>query len=72
MISRIEEIMQHETAGDPMNGLKWTRRTTAKIAAELHSLGIQVSDRTVAGLLKKMGFSLRVNSWFPFPVFGQR
>jgi len=53
--------MKHETAGHPMSGLKWTRRTTAKIAAELHSLGIQISDRTVAGLLKKMGFSLRVN-----------
>jgi len=53
--------MKHETAGDPMSGLKWTRRTTAKIAAELHAFGIQVSDRTVAGLLKKMGFSLRVN-----------
>ena len=53
--------MKNETAGDPMSGLKWTRRTTAKIAAELHQLGIQVSDRTVAALLKKMGFSLRVN-----------
>jgi hypothetical protein len=61
VILRIEEIMKHETAGDPMSGLKWTRRTTAKIAAELHAFGIQVSDRTVAGLLKKMGFSLRVN-----------
>jgi hypothetical protein len=61
VITRIEEIMKHETAGDPMSGLKWTRRTTAKIATELQSLGIQVSDRTVAGLLKKMGFSLRVN-----------
>lgn len=53
--------MKHETAGDPMSGLKWTRRTTAKIATELQSLGIHVRDRTVAGLLKKMGFSLRVN-----------
>ncbi len=53
--------MKHETAGDPMTGLKWTRRTTAKIAAELHELGIIVSDRTVAALLKTMGFSLRVN-----------
>jgi len=53
--------MKHETAGDPMSGLKWTRRTTAKIAAELFTVGIQVSARTVAGLLKKMGFSLRVN-----------
>ena len=53
--------MTHDTAGDPMTGLKWTRRTTAKIAAALASMGIEVSDRTVAKLLKKMGFSLRVN-----------
>ena len=53
--------MQHDTAGDPMTGLKWTRRTTAKIVAELQCVGIDVSDRTVAQLLKKMGFSLRVN-----------
>jgi len=44
-----------------MNGLKWTRKTTAKIAAELQSVGIEVSDRTVAKLLKKLDFSLRVN-----------
>jgi hypothetical protein len=61
VIARIEELMKHDTAGDPMGGLKWTRRTTAKIAAELSSVGIEVSDRTVAKLLKKMGFSLRVN-----------
>jgi hypothetical protein len=53
--------MVHETAGDPMSGLKWTRRTTAKTAAQLRSVGIEVSARTVAGLLQKMGFSLRVN-----------
>jgi arginine repressor len=53
--------MKHDTAGDPMTGLKWTRRTTAKIAAELKLLGINVSDRTVARLLKQMGFALRVN-----------
>ena len=61
MIARIEELMQDDTAGDPMTGLKWTRRTTAKIAAELASAGIEVSDRTVAKLLKRMRFSLRVN-----------
>jgi hypothetical protein len=53
--------MEHDTAGDPMTGLKWTRRTTAKVAAELKRLGIHVSDRTVAKLLKQMGFALRVN-----------
>jgi hypothetical protein len=54
--------MKHETAGDPMTGLKWTRRTTVKVASELRLLGIEVSANTVARLLKKnMGFSLRVN-----------
>ncbi len=61
MIERIEELMKHDTAGDPMSGLKWTCRTTVKVASELRSVGIEVSDRTVAKLLKKMGFSLRVN-----------
>lgn len=53
--------MQGDTAGDPMTGLKWTRRTTARIANELGTLGVNVSPRTVASLLKTMGFSLRVN-----------
>jgi len=44
-----------------MSDLKWTRKTTEKIAEELKELGIQVSPNTVAKLLKEMGFSLRVN-----------
>jgi len=54
--------MKHETAGDPMTGMKWTHRTTEKIAAELRSMQIDVSPRTVAKLLTEMGFSLRVNN----------
>ncbi len=53
--------MKHETAGDPMTGLKWTRKTTEKIAAELKKLDIDVSAKTVARLLRQLGFSLRVN-----------
>ena len=53
--------MAHETAGDPVSGLKWTHRTTAKLADELRELGIHVGPRTVARLLKTMGCSLRVN-----------
>jgi len=44
-----------------MTGLKWTRRTTTKVACELQLLEIEVSANTVARLLKDMGFSLRVN-----------
>ena len=53
--------MDHETAGDPVSGLKWTRRTTAKVADQLCALGIDVCPQTVARLLKAMGYSLRVN-----------
>jgi hypothetical protein len=53
--------MEHETAGDPMTGLKWTRRTTQKLSDHLRTIGICVSARTVARLLKSLGFSLRVN-----------
>ena len=54
--------MEHETAGDPMTGLKWTRRTTEKIARELaHFGGIEVSANTVGRILKELGYSLRVN-----------
>ena len=54
--------MEHETAGDPMTGLKWTRRTTEKIARELAKLGgIEISANTVGRILKELGYSLRVN-----------
>ena len=61
MIRAIEELLESDTAGDPISGLKWTRRTTAKIAAQLLRLRIRVSARTVARLLRKLRFSLRVN-----------
>lgn len=61
VIEAIRELMQHDTAGDPVHGLKWTRKTTEKIAGQLKELGIDVSANTVAKLLKDLGFSLRVN-----------
>jgi hypothetical protein len=44
-----------------VHGLKWTRKTTRKIARQLRRLGIDIGAKTVGRLLKKMGFSLRVN-----------
>lgn len=61
MIAALERLLEHDRAGDPMTGLQWTRRTTAKIAAELEGLGIAVCPNTVARILKQLGFSLRVN-----------
>jgi hypothetical protein len=53
--------LKDDVAGDPMSGLRWTRKTTEKVAAELGRLGIEVSANTVARLLDEMGFSLKTN-----------
>ena len=53
--------MEHHTAGDPITGLKWSRRTTEKVAMALDDFGVSVSPNTVARLLHQMGYSLRVN-----------
>ena len=53
--------MRHETAGDPITGSKWTRKTTKKLAVELAQYRIHVSPNTVGRLLKGLDFRLRVN-----------
>lgn len=59
----IEGLMENEKAGEPTGkGLKWIRRTPEKIAQELLLLGIEVSGKTVANLLKDLNYSLRCNS----------
>ena len=53
--------MEDETAGDPITGLKWTRKTTEKISRELKRLGISVCANTVGRLLEKLDFSMKAN-----------
>ena len=53
--------MEHDTAGDPITGLKWTRKTPQKIAELLEQLDIPVSANTVARLLHNMNHSLRAH-----------
>jgi hypothetical protein len=61
VIGAIEKLLEHDRAGCPSTGLRWTRRTTGKVAAELRHVGIHVSANTVARLLRQLGFALRVN-----------
>lgn len=61
MIDAIRRIMFHDTAGDPISGLKWSRKTREKICRQLRRIGISVSPKTVGRLLKKLEFKLRVN-----------
>jgi len=54
--------MKYETAGDPMTGLRWTRKTREKIVEEMSKSGIDIGKTAIGKILKKMEFSLRCNS----------
>jgi hypothetical protein len=57
----LKEMMKDETGGDPVSGVKWSRRSTRKLAEELTRRGHPVGADTVGRLQREMGFSLRAN-----------
>ena len=58
---QLRRILDETTAGDPMSSLKWTRKSTRTIAAELSRRGHPVAWRTVARMLHDLGYSLQGN-----------
>lgn len=61
MIDAIRCLLVTDTAGDPITGLKWTRKTREKISQQLRRIGISVSAKTIGRLLKVLKYRLRVN-----------
>ena len=57
----LERIMEENTAGDPMSLLRWTNKSTLRIAEELRRQGHPVSDETVRRRLAELGYSLQGN-----------
>jgi hypothetical protein len=57
----LEDLVTDETAGDPMSEQKWVRSSLRRLSKRLKDQGHQACTHTVARLLRKMGFSLRVN-----------
>ena len=57
----LAKILEETTAGDPMSQLRWTSKSTRKMAEELTRLGHPVSWVTVARCLDDMGYSLQAN-----------
>jgi transposase len=58
----LQALVDPATRGDPMSLLVWTTKSTKKLAAALTAMGHRVSDRTVARMLREMGFSLQGNA----------
>ena len=59
--SALERMLSDEVAGDPMGCQKWVRSSLRHLSKHLKEQGHQAGISTVARLLRKMGYSLRVN-----------
>lgn len=59
LVQALEALVDPTTRGDPMSPLRWTCKSTRTLAAELTSQGHPISYRTVASLLKALGYSLQ-------------
>ena len=57
----LDALVDPATRGDPMSPLRWTCKSTYKLAEELTRQGHPVSPRTVALLLRADGYSLQGN-----------
>src|SRR3989344_4223708 len=57
----IENILEENTAGDPMSKLKWTNKSTYTIAEELNFNGKIISEDTAGRIIKQLGYSLQAN-----------
>jgi hypothetical protein len=57
----LERLVEPESRGDPMSPLRWTCKSTRRLADELTTQGFSVRPTTVRHLLKEAGYSLQVN-----------
>jgi hypothetical protein len=57
----LEDLLAPVTRGDPQRPLRWTSKSVRHLARALQRQGHRISYRTVARLLKDMGYSLQAN-----------
>jgi transposase len=62
LVAALEALVDPGSRGDPMSPLRWTTKSTGRLAGELSAQGTQVAARTVARLLKENGYSLQGNA----------
>lgn len=61
LLADLEALVDPETRGDPQSPLRWTCKSTRKLAEGLKQQGHSVGYRTVAALLGQLGYSLPSN-----------
>jgi len=59
LLAALEGLMEPATRGDPQSPLRWTCKSTTRLAQELTQKGHPVSASTVRRLLRTAGYSLQ-------------
>ena len=61
LLSDLETLIEPTSRGDPESPLRWTSKSTRKLAEELKKMGHKVSHSRVADMLRMLGYSLQAN-----------
>jgi hypothetical protein len=62
LLLELDDMVSPEARGDPMSPLRWTSKSTYKLADALRAKGFDVGPTTVRELLHEMGYSLQGTS----------
>jgi len=61
LVADLEALVDPATRGDPTSPLRWTCKSTLKLAEELHHQGHVITAHTVGKILHQEGYSLQSN-----------
>lgn len=61
LLGDLDRLLDPVTRGDPMSPLRWTCKSTPKLAAELRAMGHAVSQATVWRMLDVLDYSMQSN-----------
>ena len=59
LLADLDALVEPTSRGDPMSPLRWTCKSTTRLAGELARSGHRVSQRTVCDLLAQLNYSLQ-------------
>ena len=61
LLNALDALVDPTSRGDPMSPLRWTSKSTRKLATQLNLQGYKIEYKTVGTLLKKLEYSLQAN-----------
>ncbi len=62
LVAALLGLVEKDSRGDPMSPLRWTTKSTRKLAEVLRGMGFTVSHASVGTILSEHGFSLQGNA----------